>query len=110
MSAPGEGITRPVSHREIEFCHTENRERFEAECRLLHTYEWKAIVIEGTVDDILSHSYRSQAHPSSVIGSTVAWWADHNVPTIWAGDSTTAAMLVERLFRRIAAKAEVRAA
>lgn len=92
------------------FCNTDNRERFEDECRLLRGYEWKAIVIEASVDDVLAHAYRSQAHPNSVIGSTIAWWADFGIPTLWAGDATNAANIVERLFKRLWTKAAERAA
>jgi ERCC4-type nuclease len=91
------------------FCSSE-RERFEDECRLLRGYEWKAIVIEANVDDVLAHAYRSQAHPNSVIGSTVAWWADYGIPTLWAGDARNATNIVERLFKRLWLKCDERAA
>lgn len=85
------------------FC-SSNRERFEDELRLLQQYEFRAIVIEANVDDVMCHAYRSQAHPASVIGSTVAFWHDYGVPTIWAGDAKNAAFIVEKLFRRIVEK------
>lgn len=86
------------------------RERFLDEMRRLRDYRVKAVVVEASVDDVLARAYRSQTSPQSVIGTVIAIWADYGVPTIWAGDAHNAANIVERLFFRIWAKAQERAA
>jgi DNA excision repair protein ERCC-4 len=82
-------------------CVGPERERFLDCCRRLRDYETKAIVVEASVRDVTGHRYRSQMNPSSVIGTTIAIWADYGVPTVWAGDALNAANMVERLFLRI---------
>jgi ERCC4-type nuclease len=89
---------------DLVMCVGPERERFLDEMRRLRSYDVRAVVVEASVDDVLAHAYRSNTAPQSVIGTTVAIWADYGVPTVWAGDARNAADLVERLFRRIAEK------
>lgn len=80
------------------------RERFETELQLLKQYEFRAIVVEANVQQVIDHHYESRTHPAAVLGSTIAFWHDCGCPTIWAGSPKNAAMIVERLFRRIVEK------
>ena len=84
------------------------RERFEAELQLLRQYEFRAIVVEASMEDARLGRYESRTHPSAVIGSTIAFWHDCGCPTIWAGNPAHAADVVERLFRRMVEKAMFR--
>jgi len=89
---------------------TTGRERFLDECRRLTAFEFRLLVVESSVEAVLAHAYRSQTNPQSVLGSVIALHVDYGLPCIWAGDARNAANIVERLFRRIAAKGEERAA
>lgn len=79
-----------------------NRERFESEIRLLRTYDFKVIIVEAEIRDVIQHRYESRVHPNAVIGSAVAFLVDSGVPTMFAGNAQTAAAMAERMFRRIA--------
>lgn len=87
-------------------CCGPERERFLDCCRRLRDYELGAVVVEASVNDVLAHAYRSRMHPQSVLGTTIAIFADYGVPTIWAGDERNAASIVERLLVRMLAKRE----
>jgi ERCC4-type nuclease len=89
---------------------TTGRERFLDECQRLTAFEFRLLVVESSVEAVLAHAYRSATSPQSVIGSTIALHVDYGLPCVWAGDATNAANIVERLFKRIWAKAEERAA
>ena len=89
---------------------TTGRERFIDECRRLTSFEFRLLVVESSVETVPAHAYRSQTNPQSVLGSVIALHVDYGLPCIWAGDAGNAANIVERIFRRIAAKGEERAA
>ena len=76
----------------------------------LNALEFRLLVGESSGETVLAHAYRSQTNPQSVMGSVIALHVDYGLPCIWAGDARNAANIVERLFRRIASKAEARAA
>jgi len=79
-------------------CCTKERERFEAELvRLAALRPGRAVVVvEASLEAARAGAYRSQTIPASVVGSTIAWWEDFGVPTIWAADPGEAARWVER--------------
>ena len=79
-------------------CCTHGRERFEAELHRLQSYKCRAVIVEASMGDILAHSYRSQCHPSAVIGSTAAWTQRYAVPFIWAGNTDAAAGFALAMF------------
>jgi DNA excision repair protein ERCC-4 len=89
---------------------TVGRDRFLDECRRLTAFEFRLLVVEASVEAVLAHAYRSQTNPQSVLGSVIALHVDFGLPCIWAGDARNAANMVERIFRRIVAKSEERAA
>ena len=83
---------------------------FEVLCARLTAFEFRLLVVESSVEAVLAHAYRSETRPQSVLGSVIALYVDYGLPCIWAGDATNAAKIVERIFLRIAVKAEERAA
>ena|SRR5664280_538247 len=86
------------------------RDRFLDVCRRMQNYEHRLLVVEADIADVLAHRYESRTNPSSIVGSTIAIFHDYNLSTAWWHSPKVAADLVERWFRRIAAKAEERAA
>jgi ERCC4-type nuclease len=85
---------------------TIGRERFLAECERLMPYPFKALVIEATIEDVITHSYRSQAYPNSVIGSVKSLFGDYGLPVYWKSNAMIAAQWCEWAFRRFASKWE----
>lgn len=92
-------------------CASKERERFWECMRRLSAYPHKALIVEGSMNDVLAGAYRSQASPQSVIATCLAMQIDFGIGVIWAGDRTEAAKCCEwmlcRVHRRIteAAKA-----
>jgi hypothetical protein len=82
-------------------CCGNERERFIDCCRRMRDFEVKVIVVEGTVNDVLSHRYQSRINPNSVIGTLIAILADYGVATSWEATPERAAMFVERLCLRV---------
>lgn len=59
---------------------TQGRDRFHRECQRLQEFESACVVVEADWSDIENHNYKSQAHPSSVIGSIIAIEIDWKIP------------------------------
>jgi DNA excision repair protein ERCC-4 len=77
-----------------------NRDRFVRELRLLSAYEVACIVVEASLEDVLAHRYRSDAHPNAVLGATLSIIVDRNVPVFFCGDRQIARRFVEGLLCR----------
>ena len=83
---------------------TAGRDRFLRECDRLMSYRYKAIVVEGTVEDVWGKAYRSTVSPKSVLASTLAITCDRGVPVVWSGNRTHAQRSAEWLLKRAWAK------
>ena len=80
------------------------RDRFDRELRILSGYDVACVVVEATLEDILAHRYRSDAHPSAVFGATLSIIVDRSVPVFFCGDRQIARRFVEGLLCRYARK------
>ncbi len=76
------------------------RARFGRELRALSEFDLGCIVVEGSLEDVLAHRYRSGAHPSAVLGATLSIIVDHGVPVFFCGDRQLACRFVEGLLCR----------
>jgi DNA excision repair protein ERCC-4 len=76
------------------------RARFAKELRVLAEYELGCVVVEGNVEDVLAHRYRSGAHPNSVFGATLSIIIDYRVPVYFCGDRQLSCRFVEGLLCR----------
>jgi ERCC4-type nuclease len=74
-----------------------SRERFERELVRLATLRYAAIVIEGTLGEVLAGAPYSRIHPNAVLGSLLAWSIDHRLPIFFCDDRQLAALLVKGL-------------
>lgn len=79
---------------------TWGRQRFMREVERLKTFERRAIIVEGTFDDLTSKDYRGNATPQSLVASVLAIAVDHGVPVIFAGNPRKAAWCALWLLRR----------
>ncbi len=80
---------------------TAGRERFLRELERLKPYAFKAIVVEGSMAEVVAGAYRSRATPASIVGSVCALIADYSLPVIFCDDAKTAAVVVEKLLVRL---------
>ena len=71
------------------------RERFARELRRLAAYDFACVVVEASMEDVLSHRYRSGADPRSVFGAMLSIVVDHRVPVFFCGDRQVACRFVE---------------
>jgi DNA excision repair protein ERCC-4 len=83
------------------------RERFERELERLAQYQYRAIVIEGTLLDVLRGAEYSRVHPASAIGSLCAWSIRFGVHVWYGHDHVNATKIAQRLLE-IAAVDELR--
>jgi DNA excision repair protein ERCC-4 len=78
---------------------TFERPRFLRELARLAELRSACVVIEGDLHQLHEHDYRSQATPTSMVGSVVAMHSDY-VPFIFASTPAMAADFTYRLLRR----------
>jgi DNA excision repair protein ERCC-4 len=77
------------------------KRRFGKELKLLQSYQFAAVIIEGSLQDITSGDYKSQITPASLFGITAAiMQAYHPVHIIFAGDRAHAAALTLGILNR----------
>ena len=79
---------------------TAGRARFLRECERLQAMPIRAIVVEGSFDDIVNARYDSLATPQSIIGSTIKLITDYGLPVVLAGCRAYAERFVERFLTR----------
>ena len=80
-----------------------DRTRFYRELELLRAYEFRCVIIEAGIREIMARQYRSQAHPNSIIGFVAEVTVSQSVPVYLAG-SRPEAQLLAGAFLRMAAK------
>jgi DNA excision repair protein ERCC-4 len=64
----------------------QNRERFEAEHERLSKFEFAAVVIETSIEGLVSPPEPSRLHPKTVFRTMVSWMLRFRVPWVLAGD------------------------
>lgn len=74
-----------------------DRKRFLKVVRKMKDYQYRCVVVEGSLKDIFSKKYTSGAHPHSVIGASISLMIDYSIPVIFAGDRQHARGFVQRL-------------
>ena len=79
---------------------TAGRERFLRECDRLMAYRYRAIVVEGSAEQVWGQAYRSSVSPQSVIASTLAITCDRGVPVVWSGSRAHAQWSARWLLER----------
>jgi len=84
---------------------TFERARFVAECERLARHPFRAVVVEAPLSDFAGGLYTSRATPASIVGSIAAIYADFALPFLFAGSPQGAAFMVEKIVRRLHARA-----
>ena len=75
---------------------TFERDRFERELVRMRGYEFRRLLVVGTMADIEEHRYQSRAEPKAVIASVTAFEIRYQLPVAWCPTPTAAALQIER--------------
>lgn len=87
---------------------TRERERFERELSRSRGHDLFAVVIEGSLEEVRQHLYRSKAKPHAVLQSMVAFQVRYGVNWTWAGSPAGAAYFTYWTFSKYIAEAKKR--
>lgn len=79
---------------------TSGRDRFMREMERLALFDFAAIVVEGSLENVIRKEYRSEASPSSIMGSCAMIHARYGVPTIWCSTRACAILYAEKLLKQ----------
>jgi ERCC4-type nuclease len=83
-------------------CFGQHRERFVAELARLRTYDYRALIIEAALDDIIDGYEHSRVSPRAALGSLCAWAVRYG-PAVWSGgDHSSAAAIAQWLLEAFA--------
>ncbi|MEN6521136.1 MAG: ERCC4 domain-containing protein [Armatimonadota bacterium] len=82
------------------------RERFRRELLKLRECDFACVVIEGSLMDVLTGSYRSDAHPNSVLGSILSIIVDYQIPVFFCANRQAARLFVEELLIKLSGKVD----
>ena len=75
---------------------THERDRFSRELQRMRAFDFRRLLIVGTLADIEEHRYRSLATPKAIVGSLFAFEARYDVPVSFSATPATAATQIER--------------
>ena len=76
------------------------RERFMRECEKMRQFGFRALLVEGTQDDVVLGNCRSAMTPTSILASLDALAVRCNLHVFWAGSAFGAARQLESLVRQ----------
>jgi ERCC4-type nuclease len=78
-----------------------SRKRFAVELEKLRKYEFAAIIIEGSIEDIMGGRYRSKITPAALLGITTGIMVKYSpVHVIFAGDRPHAYAVASQILRQ----------
>jgi len=92
----------------VACCMGANRERFERELHRAQALDCFAVVIEGSVEDIRRHNYRSQMRPHSVLQSVISFQVRYGHSFVWAVNRNGAAYFVYWTLQKYLREQEMR--
>lgn len=101
-------VERKANLDEIAGNFTTGRDRFEREFIRAKSKGIKAFLLieNASWADILSHNYRSQLSPKSLMGSLLSWQAKYNVSIVFCRPEETGRILYSTLYYWLKARLE----
>ena len=75
------------------------RKRFYRELEKLRAFEFRFIVVEADIKDVLDRRYNSAVDPMAVLGLSNGIMVYFNIPVLFCGKRQIACMMVENLFQ-----------
>ena len=76
---------------DLAMCLSKERERFKRELERARSFDYFAVVIEGTFADLASGRYTSRLHPNSAVESISAFEVRYKIPFLFCGTQALAA-------------------
>lgn len=73
-----------------------SRVRFRKELIKLSAYDRACVVVEATLEDVLSANYPSGAVPNAILGAALSIFIDYGVPVFFCGDRQHARHFTEK--------------
>lgn len=106
FAEPPDGITiERKAPGDLVACMTAARERFTRELERLAGYRVSFIIVEATLPEVLLPERWGKSHPSSRLGSLLAWMQRYpTVQWVFAGSRDVAARIALRIFERFVAE------
>ena len=80
------------------------KKRFAAELERMQAIQYRAVVVEASVEDVMAHRYRGEAHPRSVLALCNAAFVRYQVPVLFWGSRPHCRYMLENLLTRIWAR------
>jgi len=75
---------------------THGRDRFSRELQRMRAFDFRRLLVVGSLTDIECHNYRSQANPKAIIASLTAFEVRYSLPVCFRETPEAAAVQVER--------------
>jgi DNA excision repair protein ERCC-4 len=88
------------SKKDIFSCVGRNRRRFERELTQLAGYDYAAIVIESSIEDLLSAPAFTRVRPKAVVNSLLSWSVKYGIPIFFAGNRKYARGVTYKLLEK----------
>jgi DNA excision repair protein ERCC-4 len=88
---------------------TKGRDRFERELFKMRALDYRALVIEATLEDIIAGRYRSEMNPKAAVQTLVAFSIRYDLPVWFAGDRASGRMITESLLAKYVTELQRRA-
>ena len=85
-------------------------ERFRAELQKLQGFDFAAVAVEASPQDVMDQRYTSRAAPASVLGRAISIHADFGIPVVWLGNRQIAKFWTEKTLERLWERMKGRAA
>lgn len=77
-----------------------HRDRFVKELERFLAIPFRCIIVESDLRKLFAHSYRSQAHPESVLGLALAFMIDYKIPILFCSTRIIAAKVAFSFLKR----------
>ena len=89
---------------------TQGRERFERECERGRGLDYFGLIIEASMEDVRSHSYKSRMTPQSLLQSLAAFSVRYGLHIHWCGSRSGGEYMTYSLLQKYLREAENRLA
>lgn len=76
------------------------RFRFEEECIRMKSYTYSSIVIESTIEGLLTPPYKTDMNPKSVINSLISWSIKYNIHIYFADNRIIGQTITYRILEK----------
>lgn len=83
---------------------SQSKSRFHAELERLSEMQYVVLLIEGSIEDVLSHNYAGSTPGSKMFEEVVGVMAEYGIPVVFAGDRQCAQRFVWEWMKKVSEK------